>query len=256
MKLSFDSSVSPPVTSSTVSDPLGTASWYVGPVTLTLTAFGPSSPVSATYYSADSAPYRIYVGPFSITGDGIHPVWFYSIDTAGRQESPHGEMIRIDVTKPMSHVATLPATAASPNFIVQWSCADAGSGLAVDTIYVSDNGGPFTVWWRFSATQQSFAGLLGHTYGFYSIARDNAGNQENPKTVAEAITHVPAQMAADVNGDGRIDCADIAIVKASMGKTAGQTGFDSRADVNHDGVVNVLDLATVSQKQIPGTKCP
>jgi hypothetical protein len=130
------------------------------------------------------------------------------------------------------------------------------SGLRDCTIYVSDNGKPFTPWLnQMTATQAWFAGLAGHTYAFYSIARDNAGNEEI-KTVAEATTHVPAQMAADVNGDGRIDCADIAIVKASMGKTAGQTGFDSRADVNHDGVVNVLDLATVSQKQIPGTKCP
>jgi predicted nucleic acid-binding Zn finger protein len=63
-------------------------------------------------------------------------------------------------------------------------------------------------------------------------------------------------MAADVNSHGKIDCSHIAIVKASMGKSAGQTGFDSRVDVNHDGVVNVLDLATVSQKLIPGTKCP
>jgi hypothetical protein len=63
-------------------------------------------------------------------------------------------------------------------------------------------------------------------------------------------------MAADVNSHGKIDCSDIAIVKVSMGKSAGQTGFDSRADVNHDGVVNVLDLATVSQKLIPGARCP
>jgi len=76
------------------------------------------------------------------------------------------------------------------------------------------------------------------------------------KTVADATTQVPAQMAADVNGDGQINCADIAIVKASFGKRSGQTGFDARADVNHDGVVDVRDLAIVAQKLIPGTTCP
>jgi hypothetical protein len=30
-------------------------------------------------------------------------------------------------------------------------------------------------------------------------------------------------MAADVNSHGKIDCSDIAIVKVSMGKSAGQT---------------------------------
>ena len=74
--------------------------------------------------------------------------------------------------------------------------------------------------------------------------------------VPDATTAVPAQMAADVNGDGQINCADIAIVKASFGKRTGQTGFDPRAGVNHDGIVDVRDLAAVSQKLIPGTTCP
>ena len=64
------------------------------------------------------------------------------------------------------------------------------------------------------------------------------------------------QLPGDVNGDGQINCADIAIVKASFDKRTGQPGFDPSADVNHDGVVNVLDLAIVSQKLVPGTKCP
>jgi hypothetical protein len=79
---------------------------------------------------------------------------------------------------------------------------------------------------------------------------------ENPKTAAEVTTKVAALVPGDVNGDGQVNCVDIEIVKASFGKKTGQAGFDARADVNHDGVVNVLDLAIVSQKLIPGTKCP
>jgi hypothetical protein len=63
-------------------------------------------------------------------------------------------------------------------------------------------------------------------------------------------------MATDVNSDGRIDCSDITIVKASTGKRTGQPGFDARADVNADGVVDVRDLALVTQKLIPGARCP
>jgi hypothetical protein len=60
----------------------------------------------------------------------------------------------------------------------------------------------------------------------------------------------------DLNGDGLINCADLAIVKASFGKKTGQPGFDPRADVNGDGIVNVLDLSAVA-KQVPaGTTCP
>jgi hypothetical protein len=63
------------------------------------------------------------------------------------------------------------------------------------------------------------------------------------------------RLTGDVNGSGTVDCADLAIVKASMGKSTGQPGFDARADVNNDGVVNVRDLAYVSQRVAVGTVC-
>jgi hypothetical protein len=60
----------------------------------------------------------------------------------------------------------------------------------------------------------------------------------------------------DLNGDGKIDCSDLAIVRASFGKKTGQKGFDPRADVNGDGIVNVLDLSIVAKLLPPGTVCP
>ncbi len=60
----------------------------------------------------------------------------------------------------------------------------------------------------------------------------------------------------DLNGDGKIDCLDLAVIKAAFGKRAGQSGFDPRADVNHDGVVDVRDLSIVSRLVPAGTKCP
>ena len=256
-KLSLGTFVSPgPVTTASLNGPSGNNGWYLGAVTVTLLATTGGSPISATYYSLDSGPYQGYGAPFSISTDGVHQLIFYSVDTAGDQETPHGQTIRIDATKPLSHVTALPAAATTPNFSVQWSGTDATSGLANYTIYISDNGGPFAPWLsHVTSTQAYYTGSLLHTYGFYSIAQDVAGNQESPKTAAEATTHVP-QMPGDVNGDGLINCADIALVKAAFGKRTGQPGFNPNADVNHDGVVNVLDLAIVSQKLAPGTKCP
>ena len=40
------------------------------------------------------------------------------------------------------------------------------------------------------ATEVADPGVVGHTYGFYGIARDFAGNQEGPKTATEASTTV------------------------------------------------------------------
>jgi hypothetical protein len=156
----------------------------------------------------------------------------------------------------VSHVSALAATAASPNFLVRWSGTDTGSGIRDYAIYVSDNGGAHAPWLnQTGATQAWYAGRLGHTYRFFSVARDNDGNQENMKSVAEATTQVPAVMPADVNGDLRIDCSDVGIVKASFGRKAGQLGFDARADVNKDGIVDIRDLAAVTQRLAPTTSC-
>lgn len=74
---------------------------------------------------------------------------------------------------------------------------------------------------------------------------------------AKAILFMPQQVVqGDVNGDGKVDCADLAIIKAAFGKKCGQAGFDPRADVNKDCVVDIRDLSWVSQKVPAGTKCP
>jgi probable HAF family extracellular repeat protein len=436
-----------PVTRATISGPTGTNGWYLGSILVTLSATSQNSSVAATYFSIDGAAYQRYASPFPITADGAHQLSYYSVDTTGSQETTAQQTIRIDATKPVSHVSALPATAPAPSFSVTWSGADATSGIANYTIfvadnggafapwisgttatqatypgvaghtygfysiaadvagnqemaktsaeatttvptrpvshvaplppnapganfavqwsgsapgvgirdytiyasdnggafapwlpattgaqatysgvcehnygfysiatdnrglqevakttaeattrvpfnpvshvlalpaiapspnfnvqwagvntctpigtwdiYVSDNGGAFTTWkTRTSATQAYFSGVLGHTYGFYSVAFDNGGSVEAPKSSADAMTQTPAAMAADVNSDGRIDCNDVSIVKAAIGTRTGQAGFNPRADLNGDGLVDVRDLAIVMQKLTPGTTCP
>ena len=66
---------------------------------------------------------------------------------------------------------------------------------------------------------------------------------------------VYSSLPGDVNGDGNVNCADVAIVRASLGKRVSQAGFDARADVNLDGIVDIRDLALVSQKLPAGTRC-
>jgi hypothetical protein len=59
----------------------------------------------------------------------------------------------------------------------------------------------------------------------------------------------------DLNGDGVVDCDDLAIVRASFGRRTGQQGFDPRADVNNNGVVDVSDLAFISRQLPAGLVC-
>jgi hypothetical protein len=101
----------------------------------------------------------------------------------------------LDVTAPVSSVAALPAaeitTSPTATFTVNWSGTDAGSGIASYNIYVSDNGGALTLWQSaVTTTSASYTGTLGHTYDFYSIATDKAGNIEAEKTSADTSTTV------------------------------------------------------------------
>lgn len=103
----------------------------------------------------------------------------------------------LDVDLPMSKVAALPATEPA-TFTVNWSGTDVGSGIASYDIYESDNGGAFTLWKNYPATttSDSYTGTAGHTYGFYSIATDGAGNAEPSKNAAEATTTISGGTSA------------------------------------------------------------
>jgi len=103
----------------------------------------------------------------------------------------------VDTVPPTSTVSPLPAVSVSTQFTVQWSGQDpGGSGIATYDVYVQDDGGAFTLWQsNTAATSAVYTGVAGHTYGFYSVATDRAGNQEVKTAAAEASTLVqPATM--------------------------------------------------------------
>jgi YVTN family beta-propeller protein len=99
----------------------------------------------------------------------------------------------LDNTPPSSQVLALAPIQSTLSFPVSWSGTDVGSGISDYAIFVSDNGNPFQVWLpSATATSAIFTGVNGHTYAFYSRARDQVANREGPKTVAEATTKVVA----------------------------------------------------------------
>ena len=98
------------------------------------------------------------------------------------------------------------------------------------------------------------------------IYRNTSGGSPQVKQIMNTTISVPGQTTtqsvryssqiADLDGNGKVDCADVAIVRAGLGKKIGQIGYDPVADPNLDGVVDVRDLALVSQKLPTGTRCP
>ncbi|MGC9318673.1 MAG: DUF7619 domain-containing protein [Armatimonadota bacterium] len=99
----------------------------------------------------------------------------------------------IDSGAPTSSVTDLPPTSEETEFELSWAGSDdeQGSGLAEYDIFVSDNGRPYDVWVaNTSAASETFTASAGHTYRFYSIARDNAGNVEETPAEPDATVVV------------------------------------------------------------------
>jgi hypothetical protein len=113
----------------------------------------------------------------------------------------------IDNDKPTSQIAALPAMSPT-TFTLQWSGNDIGSGIQDFTVFVSDDGGPYTALLRNTTqTSTAFQGQFGHTYGFLVTARDNAFNVENAPNVPDAVTSTVT--ALDVTTQLRINRGNV-----------------------------------------------
>jgi uncharacterized repeat protein (TIGR01451 family) len=138
----------------------------------------------------------------TFTGQNGHVYGFYSVatDNLGRHQSTPSKAqatTKLDTVAPTSSVAVLPAFS-KPGFIVSWSGTDdaGGSGIANYSVFVSDNGGAFSAF-QTNTTQLSsiFNGVVGHIYGFYSIATDRAGSHEVAHFAAQAKTNASLDTA-------------------------------------------------------------
>ncbi len=105
----------------------------------------------------------------------------------------------MDTTSPVSKVGSLPAQTTSTSFLVTVSASDpngsdggAPSGVASMAIYDSEDDGTFGFFATVTTADPSaeFTGQAGHTYGFFSIATDNAGNVEATPAAPQATVQI------------------------------------------------------------------
>jgi YD repeat-containing protein len=100
----------------------------------------------------------------------------------------------IDSSRPASQVNPLPGLS-SDFFEVSWTGQDDanGSGIAAYDIFVSVDDGPFQPFLlATSATSAPFRAELEHSYRFFSVAIDNAGNRELSPVPFDAFTRATA----------------------------------------------------------------
>ena len=168
-------------------------------------------------------------------------------DTAGNQGIGSQSISwsnAIDITPPTSTVAGLPAETRSLQIPVSWSGTDnlGGVGIQYFDIYVSDNGGPYTIWQsRTTATARTFTGTAQHTYSFYSRATDYLGNVESAPSSADASTTladfatIQGTVFNDINHDGTQEAGE-----------AGLSGWTVFVDANQNGNLDAGERFTIS----------
>lgn len=94
----------------------------------------------------------------------------------------------IDNSPPTSQVQALTANQGATHFTVSWNGTDTGAGIGSYTIFVSKDGGPYTVWLgNTTLTSALFDGSPNSSYSFYSVAQDEAGNVEAAPASPDAI---------------------------------------------------------------------
>lgn len=139
--------------------------------------------------------YSVLLGQ-TLTGVAVRqqaPV-FPEVYVAGFEHVPTSQeafMVKMIEDTPTSF-ATSPSTQVNTNsFTVSWGGSGPVSGALTFDVFVSDNGGPFTPFQTATmATSATFSGVAGHTYGFFSIATDAAGNKEPMKNRADFVVTI------------------------------------------------------------------
>lgn len=188
--------------------------------------------------------YTIEAGRRAETGDVVDAIASIVFDSEQPIITPP-IFNTLDAEAPSSRVAALPERTETAEVLVQWAAEDpeGGSGLAGVDIFVSENGGDYTLWLANSTlTEAIFEGEIGSRYAFYSIARDNTGQTEAAPETFDATVAMGPQPGAiagvvfeDADGDGARD--------------EGETGLSGRIvflDLDASGAFDNDDLAALT----------
>ncbi len=148
----------------------------------------------------------------------------------------------IDALPPTTAMQPLSERTNRIAFPLRWGGEDdaGGSGLRDYTVWVSVDGQPYQVWLgNTQQTQAVFDVQLGsHTYAFYVMATDHAGNMTPAPNQPQAVIRATP---GDANGDNCVDDADLLQVLSNFGLQ----GQNLPADFNEDGRIDDADLIIV-----------
>ena len=146
----------------------------------------------------------------------------------------------VDALAPASEVDMLEKAVLDPELLLSWSASDdaGGTGVASHRLYVAIDGGAAILVEQLEGTSAIYHGEVGHSYGFYTLAVDHAGNVEAAPIEPDATTTI----STDCNGNGIPDVSELASGAAS--------------DCDGNGVIDACDLTAGTLSDANGNGVP
>ena len=173
----------PPTTLCNIGGIMGNNGWYISDVLISFTATDDLT-TPTTYYKIDNGQWMTYNGPFYLSEDEIHEIYFYSIDWARNKEITKSIQIKVDTLSPQTNVIISGIGIGGiyrKTVYISLESYDEHSGVNV-TLYNLDNEG-----WNEYTNQLVISEEGSHILQYYSI--DNAGNNETIKTITFQISY-------------------------------------------------------------------
>lgn len=169
-----------------------------------------------THVGEGFVDYTIKPKPTAVTGDSIRAIAEIVFDNNPSLFTPKIHNL-IDAVAPTSGIKPLPGLLDSVNIPLTFYGEDdsAASGFGAWDLYVSENGGAYTLYGQgLTDSVLTYRGNYGTEYKFYTLGLDNVSNKEASKTVADVtVTIAPDQFLRDLDSNISLCALDTLEIK-------------------------------------------
>ncbi len=93
------------------------------------------------------------------------------------------------------------------------------------------------------------------TVATLTFSAEHASNVDARNYATLSTSVIAPPLPGDVNRDGRVNCDDLGLVRASFGARPGGGSFNPNVDLDTNGLIDVLDLAAITRLIPAGTVC-
>ncbi|MBC7129376.1 MAG: tandem-95 repeat protein, partial [Thermoplasmatales archaeon] len=209
--------------------------WISSSTEIWLNATDEGVGVNITYYKIDDGDWIEYTTPFTISGEGEHTIYYYSIDNLGNEEERKSIIVKVDNTPPEIFIQSEFFVITPANLIC--FADDYESGLQSVSFYYQysyDN----KTWSEEQFKCIDYSEPYSCSFdeiGFYrisAIAMDNVNNSKDFEIFVRIFN-------PDFNSDGTINVQDLVIIAKNF------NGTDAKYDIDGDGMIDLKDARLV-----------